>query len=633
LIMVKRFNIWTIVLLLIMAIIFCLSLRKIYDTDIGFHLRGGEWMLKNRSFHHYDRFTYTVPHHEYIAMYWLYQIILFFIFKFFSDGMITISNSILILLFFALIYLRLSKFSIPIWLICILILTSVFSFEIRFGVRPEIFTYIFMTLMLFILDLYYFHKKNLLFLLPVIQLLWVNLHGLFILGWAILFCYLISIFFHEKKKLKELLKWSIISIIVSLFNPYHIKGILFPFYLFTRLQNSSVFKDAITEFASPFSARGFLLTSHSALFIYFIFLFLSIFVLIITKDKRKIHEYLLFFAFGYLSTTAVRNIPIFMVIAIHILGTGFKDLIPVIKKILRIPKSLENSIAIAISVFSFLFILHIINNGYYASRGGGNFGIGFDTEFQPIRACEFIVKNNLKGKILNDINRGSWLIWAVREPVYIDGRLEVMKETLFEEFHNSHHPGGIVRLIEKYKPDLIIFDYSYPEALFWDIDLENLPDWTIIYLDETSVIYARDGYGEQFKPFNFSKVIQNLGIDTIFDEQKIWSILRKQQKSNFKLFFESLYRKQTYPVSLTRLAFYTSVKLDFTTAEILYLNAIKRSEHHLAEIYFRLGLIYHFMEKLDKAEYCYRRVLSENPGHRNAKEMLNRLKQGVPPVG
>ncbi|MEO0165392.1 MAG: tetratricopeptide repeat protein [candidate division WOR-3 bacterium] len=628
----SKFNLWYITLILIFAFVFCLSLRKIYDTDIGFHLRGGEWMLTNKSFHHYDQFTYTVRHHEYIAMYWLYQIILFIIFKVSGAGGISIFNGILILIFFTLLFLRLKNSSIPIWLICILILTSLFSFEIRFGVRPEIFTYIFMVLMLLILDLFYFQKKNLLFLLPIIQMLWVNLHGLFILGWGILLFYLISTFFNERPKFKELLKWTMLSVFISFLNPYHIKGILFPFYLFTRLQNSSVFKDAITEFASPFSARGFLLTSHSALFIYFLFLALSIFCLIVNHRKKRIHEYLLFFTFGYLSATAVRNIPLFMIVAIQIIGSSINELLPALRKFLKIPRFLEKGAALIISIFSILFALHIINNGYYAQRGGGKFGIGFDPEVQPIKACEFITKNGLKGRILNDLNRGSWLIWSVREPVYIDGRLEVMKEELFKEFHESHQPGGIIKLIEKYQPDLIIFDYSYPEAFVWDIDLENSPEWEIIYWDETSVIYARNGYAEQFKPFVISNTIKNLGIDTQLNEQEIWQILRKPSKSGFVLFFESLYRKQIYPVGLTKMAFFASLKLDFPSAEILYLNALKIAEYHRAEIYFRLGLIYHFMQKFDKAEYCYKRVLRENPKHRNAQEMLNLLRQGLPPV-
>ncbi|MEO0206177.1 MAG: hypothetical protein ABIL22_05840, partial [candidate division WOR-3 bacterium] len=151
------FKLWSIVLLLVFALVFFLSLRKIYDVDIGFHLRGGEWMLENKAFHRYDVFTYTARNNEYIAMYWLYQIMLYLVFRLSGDGGISIWNSILILLLFFFIYLRLRKSTIPLWLICFLILSSIFPFEIRFGVRPEIFTYIFIVLMLLILDLYVSH--------------------------------------------------------------------------------------------------------------------------------------------------------------------------------------------------------------------------------------------------------------------------------------------------------------------------------------------------------------------------------------------------------------------------------------------------------------------------------------------
>ncbi|MCX7995566.1 MAG: tetratricopeptide repeat protein [candidate division WOR-3 bacterium] len=629
--MVERKNdLWIIALFLIFALAFFLSLRKIYDTDIGFHLRGGEWMLENKSFHRYDQFTYTVPHHEYIAMYWLYQIILFFIFKLSGDGGISIFNSLLILILFFLIYLRLRSFSIPTWLICFLLLLCVFTFEIRFGVRPEIFTYLFMVLMLFILDLFYYSKKDYLYFLPVIQLLWVNIHGLFILGWLIMLAYVASAFFQNKKKFKNLLIWTSAAIIISFLNPYHFKGIAFPFYLLTRLQESSIFKQGITEFASPFSARGFMLTPDSALYGYFFCIASSALLLAITK--RKIHDYLLLSAFGYLSFTAVRNIPLFIIVAIPIISTGFSELITKIKKPLKFFDSVNNPLALITCIFSLLFSIFIINNGYYALRGGGKFGIGFDPDVQPIKACDFIVKNNLRGRILNDLNRGSWLIWAVREPVYIDGRLEVMKEELFKEFHESYQPGGVTKLIEKYQPSLIIFDYSYPEAMFWDMDLEKLPDWRLIYWDETSVIYAKKGYAEDFKPINLFNTIQQLGIETEIDQSQAWNILRKPGKSIFILFFEGLYRKQTYPAVLTRMAFYASIKLDLKSAEILYLNALKIADYHLPTIYLRLGLIYHFLQKFDRAEYCYQRVLREHPDHKKARDLLNRLKMRLPPL-
>lgn len=630
--LIKNINIWHFTLFAIFILILFFSLRQIYDIDIGFHLRGGEWMLENKSFHRHDVFTYTVQNNEYIAMYWLYQIILFLIYKIGSDKFISIWNSILILILYALIYLRLQKSSVKSWLICCLILSSLFPFELRFGVRPEIMTYIFLTFTLIILDHYFFNQKNYLSLLPIIQLFWVNFHGLFILGWVVELCYLFSTYIHCRSHYKNLLKWVILSFSAALLNPYFLKGILFPFYLFTRLQHSSIFKDAITEFVSPFSARGFLLTSHSALFIYLLFFIALLILLIFTHRQRKFHEYLLFVAFGYLSSTAVRNIPLFIIIAIQIIGLCIKDCTPFFKKFIRFSKPAENIFGSIITIFTIIFILRVINNGYYADRGGGNFGLGFDQTVQPIKMGEFMVKNGLRQRILNDMNRGSWLIWAVRLPVYIDGRLEVMKEMLFEEFHDSHQPGGIIKLIAKYNPSIILFDYSYPEALFWDIDLGNSTDWRIIYWDETTVIYAKRGYAEHIEPFSFLSAINKMGIDTNLSEQEKWNILRTPTKNHFLLFFESLYKKQSYPVASTRMAFYASVKLEFTVAEILYLNALKHADYHRGEIYFRLGLIYHFMQKLDRAEYCYQRVLQENPHHEKAKTMLSRLRRNLPPI-
>ncbi|MGQ9701046.1 MAG: tetratricopeptide repeat protein [bacterium] len=629
---IKNINIWHLALFTIFVLLFFFSLRQIYDVDIGFHLRGGEWMLENKSFHRHDVFTYTVQNNEYIAMYWLYQIILFLIYKIGSDKFISIWNSILILILFALIYLRLQKSAVKKWLICCLILASLFPFEIRFGVRPEIMTYIFLTATLIILDHYFFNQKNYLHLLPLIQLFWVNFHGLFILGWVVEICYLISTYVHRRSQHKNLLKWVLLSFCAAFFNPYFLKGILFPFYLFTRLQNSSVFKDAITEFASPFSARGFLLTSHSALYIYFLFVLLSIVLTALTYRHRKFHEYLLLIAFGYLSSTAVRNIPLFIIIAIQVIGLSFKDCIPYFRKFITFSKPAEKFSGSIFIVFTIILILRIINNGYYAQRGGGNFGLGFDRSVQPIKMGEFILKNRITGKILNDMNRGSWLIWAVREPVYIDGRLEVIKETLFKEFHDSHQPGGIIKLIDKYNPTLVLFDYSYPEALFWDIDLANSSDWRIIYWDETTVIYAKTGYAEQIEPFSFWAAINKMAIDIDLSEQEKWNILHTPTKSQFQIFFEGLYKRQSYPAALTRMAFYASVKLQFPIAEILYLNALKKTDYHRGEIYFHLGLIYHFMQKFDKAEYCYQRVLQDNPHHKKAKTLLLRLRKNLPPI-
>ena len=48
--------------------------------------------------------------------------------------------------------------------------------------RPQIFFLIFLAIYMNILNLYYFHNKNYLYLLPIFQILWTNIHGSFIVG-------------------------------------------------------------------------------------------------------------------------------------------------------------------------------------------------------------------------------------------------------------------------------------------------------------------------------------------------------------------------------------------------------------------------------------------------------------------
>src|SRR4030042_1906232 len=431
---------WFIPMISLFLLIILLSIRLIIDLDLGFHLRGGQWMLENRSFHKFDVFTYTVNDHEYIAMYWLYQIILFITYKLFNYGGISILNSILLVIVFFMIFLRMKNHNIRPGIISIIFLPALFTMEIRFGVRPEIMTWILLLCMLTVLDQYYHHGRNYLFLLPIIQLFWVNLHGLFIIGWFLLGAYFISKYFHEHKFDKKLFWWSLCTILISLVNPYFIKGVLFPFYLFTRLQCSNIFKGAITELTSPWSTKALANMPHLPLFIYYAFVLISFLFLIYTWRKRKLHEFLIIAAFFYISYTTVRNLPIFIIAAMPIIGTGLNELLSK-GKLNFFKKNIHGAMrpaAFLLTGFIILLCIRIVTNAFYAGRRGGNFGIGMDEKMHPVAASEFMNKNGLRTRFINDLNRGSWLIWATKQPVFIDGRLEVIQEDFFREYEKSY---------------------------------------------------------------------------------------------------------------------------------------------------------------------------------------------------
>lgn len=621
---------WFIPIIFTFIFALLLSLRLIIDLDLGFHLRGGQWMLQQKAFHRYDVFTYTVNSNEYIAMYWLYQILLYAVYALASYGGLTIFNALLLILVFFIMFLRMKADGCPMFLTIGLIFFSALAMELRFGVRPEVMSWLFLALLLLVLDQYFHRKKNYLFWLPLIQLVWVNSHGLFILGLAVIGAYLLSILIHRRVFDKTLFKWFIAAVIVTCINPYVFKGITFPFYLFTRLQSASIFKDVISEFVSPWSKMALDKISNLPLYTYYGFSVIGSISLIATFRRRLIHEYILFIAFFYLSYAIIRNVPLFIIVTCQILVHAGREIrLPDslrkrLKHLFRIP---ARYLPVATTLLLALLCLRLITNAFYVDRGGGTFGVGLDKDFHPIKAAQFIVDNNLDARILNDMNLGSWLIWKVPQPVFIDGRLEVMQEDFFRAYHESHVPGGLTKLITKYRPKMILFDYGYPQAMQWDIQLKDLPEWRIIYWDETAVIYAVEEYALRFPALHFTKTLAAMGIDTTISDSNVWSTLRASRTKTFFDWLEGFYKRQYLPSDLTKMAFYAYLNLEFRAAELLYLEALRQTQGYLKEIFPNLGAVYYFSQDYEKALYCYERVLKEFPGHTLARRRVLELKQ------
>jgi hypothetical protein len=624
---------WFLPLVCVLVLVILLSLWLISDIDIGFHLRGGQWMLENSTFHKNDVFTYTVNQNEYIAMHWLFQVLLYAVFTFSSYGGLTILKTLLIVSVFLLIFIRMKTFGVPMWLSTITLFATVFVMILRFTLRPEIFSWILLLFTLIIMDQYFYYNKNYLFWLLVVQLFWVNLHPLFIFGWVIIGAYLLSISFHRRNLNLPLLKWFILSVAVSVLNPYFFRGIGFPFYLFTRLQSSNIFKSTIAELQSPWVAGATVNMASPqglSLYLYYVITFVSFALVLITYKKRKIHEYLLLGAFFYLSFMAIRNIPFFIFIAVQLItvslrdiNIGFKGVLEKIKQKKFVPRALP----LVFSIFIIHFYPRIITDAFYVSwRYALKFGVGLDNYSHPVGAADFIVTNNLGGRIINDLNTGSWFIWKLPQPVFIDGRLEVMKESFYQKYLESMYPGGLQKLIVKYKPEMIIFDYAalYP----WNNQLVTMTDWRVIYWDETAIIYAHRDYASQFSAIKFIDRVSELGIDTTINNDEVWNILKTHRKSNLLYWLDGFYQKQEYPVELVKMGICAFRNNEFRPGELLLLEFLKRTRGSVYEVYLDLGLFYyHATNDYKKALFCFERVLNEHPDNTVAKQAMDEIKR------
>ena len=588
-------------------------------------------MLENMRFHSQDVFTYTVTGNEYIAMYWLYQIVLYGIFYFAGYGGLTFFNILLIACVFLLMLWRMRSAGVPVWTAALSLFATVLAIEFRFLYRPEIMTWLMLLVTLILLDEYCERRGNHLYLLPIVQLIWVNFHGLFILGWVVTAAFFVSICVHRRTIDRPLLKWTFISVVASFINPYFFRGVAFPFYLFTRLQSSSIFKPMISEFQSPWAiktmgAGSWFLTAP--LHWYYLITAVSFVLLIATFRKRRLHEYFIWAAFFYLSATVVRNVPLFIIIAIQISAVSAREIIQWLGTRMRFLKSrIRFSFALPV-VFSIIITLlgaRVITNAFYLDNNRAvNFGVGLDRAAHPTGGADFLRDNALDGRLLNDLNSGSWFIWQLPQPVFVDGRLEVMKEAFFHEYLRSYVDNGLAIMISKYHPQLIAFDHA--AALNWRQQIVKYPDWHMIYLDDKSVIYGYDSYITPEQQFSMADLLAQRGIDTHISRTRVWEILRKEPQSKFNIFLNGFIKRRNYadllPLNLALFAYEIG---ELRAAELLFLDILLNSVYYSYEVHFNLGAVYLRRGEYEKALYCYERVLQLDRDNPYAKKYRNRI--------
>jgi len=560
--------------LCIMAVVFLLlfiSIKKVFSPDIGFHLHAGQWMMEHKEILRSNLFTYPLLDKLYVDLHWLYQICLYSIFSLNSYSGLILFNSIIVLSSIVVLWYRIKK-EIPskeYLLPCFILL---FALSQSFEIRPHVFSWVFLSLQLLLIKNVLKGNKLSLYLIFVIQVIWINFHSLAILGPIVFLIYFIGNYIETKKFNKQLILIVIGSILSCLINPWFLEGLLFPLKQFGLIQNNNYLQNIyIGEFQSLFSSKNFKedLLSYGGLFpfapSFYMFLFNALALLSIPNiiTKKKYIELLLLLAFSYIGILAVKNF-----------GFQFFVVAPIIISNLPIPNLIRNKFNIQVGkkssinlvalnkslhyyyttlcIMSLLLIFSVINGGYYiASKQPFSFGLGADNNLLPIEPSHFIANNKLDGKCINFLGFGGQLSFELNKPVFADGRLELMGD-FFNSYLKSFEPNMFPKVCDFYQANIAIFPYIKTGMYgnWWISILQNKKDWKLVYFDQLSVIYVKRNDYTNLPELTEEIIIQNEFKDE-YKEQEIFEILNKGAKQNYFLsFINSLFfNKQNQNIS------------------------------------------------------------------------------------
>ncbi len=471
------------ILFIAFLFIFCIGtccLNNYPDYDLWARLIAGAHVIETHSILKTDFLSYT-PTHIWYDHEWGASTIFYFVFKYFGAQGLMILKGLLcaFTLFFCYktIEIRKPQSTIPYNILYFVLMFLAVLKSLGPLIRCLLFTCLFFSIFIYILELSRNGRKKPLILLPFIMILWSNIHGGCISGLGIIGVYCLGEFLN-KKSYKEYLI-SFFTCCAALFiNPYGIGYVKFLFSAATLNRNY------IAEWASPFSHKFFYQYLKFKLYLV-IMLLTEIIYLIKNKvnyEKLDKTKFLIIILMTYLSVTHVRHQSFFIFTVGTFLYDEFYSLFNKLIAKIKIPESL-----ILLKEITVYFILFIVSFPYLISQ---NKEVRITETEYPRYAIEFVKINNIKGNLFINFDWGSYAAYKLypNNLIVMDGRYEeVYDPKLLLQLKDFHLlKNDWYKIIRDYKTDVMILEKKYPVYN----KIKEHPDWALVFENNLSGVFV-----------------------------------------------------------------------------------------------------------------------------------------------
>ena len=156
------------------------------DPDLWWHLKVGDWILANHALPHTGIFSRIAEQRPWTAYSWGYEVLLSFAYRCFGIFGVGVFGVLLTLMVACAIFLMLHRLSGSFWVAAGLSLVTYFAMLFTMMPRPHFFSIaLFCSLITLIFEARRHSSLTPLFALPLLFLLWANLHIQFIYGLAV----------------------------------------------------------------------------------------------------------------------------------------------------------------------------------------------------------------------------------------------------------------------------------------------------------------------------------------------------------------------------------------------------------------------------------------------------------------
>jgi hypothetical protein len=488
------------------------------DGDTGWHVRTGEWIMSHGRVPDKDLFSFTKTGQPWFAWEWLWDVVFAWLHQHWGMAAVVVGSTLVIALTSALVFrLAARKSGNPLIAIALTFL-AVASSSIHFLARPHLFTLLFAVVFYTILERVRENRSaRMLWWLPVLTVLWTNLHGGWFIGVVLIGVYgageLAGGLFDGgpgawRAAVKRTLPYAGIAALclaASLAGPYtyHLHAHIWE-YLTDTFQREHIQEMLPISFQNPASRylEIMLLVGGGACFWHL--------------RRKRFTECLLLVLFAHAALIASRNIPIFGIVAAPVLALAVAEWFqtledaPVSGWLRNLARGLR-SLGGSMGSMEGLWRTHLVSAAavalvtaiLYAPSPPANFRARFDAKEFPAKALASLGDSAVQSRIFTLDQWGDFLIYKLypRNQVFIDGR---------SDFYGS-------KFVEKYL-DIVSVNYNWQRYLNeYGVDTVLLPTdaplagalkessrWHVVYDDGDAIVFRTGARpeGPQFSAAN-----------------------------------------------------------------------------------------------------------------------------------
>jgi len=487
-------------------------LHPLRVLDFWWHLKAGEVIVTTRSIPKTDLFSFTAAGKPFILQNWLTEALYYVVYRLGDLPLLVAMNTVLLVAALVPVY-RLS------WelsghrlrLSALVTFMAALSLAIYSNMRPQVVSFAFFALFYWVLSGYRHRRRDLLWTLPLLMALWVNLHGAFVLGIGLMGAFLggeaVRRLIHgpqadalSASELRKLVLILVLTLLATLVNPetYRVYAYV------ASVQADRASQLLVAEWQAPQIDR------LEGILIFFGPFFVTLLALMCAAQRPDFTELTLFLGFAAFALTARRNGIWFVLVATPIVARylptiGWMELVASLRRfrlvdglINRFERRERRSVPVRYGLNTLiagglLVITGLLSPWVHPRLGIERLGTTLWEPKTPVGAVDFIQEHNLQGNIFHPQIYGDYLIWRLwpRQRSFFDGRVHLFGESFVRNYLLTWHDRHWEERLEPYNIRYLLLSKDEENNQQMIESARASPRWRLRYEDEHSILFEK----------------------------------------------------------------------------------------------------------------------------------------------